>query len=406
MLKIKTFISLSLVLLVILSACSAGSGSDITNEVLVPVPKPSNSNLMISISSNSGVCSRTINGPCVSVTICSPTNPTSCQTIDDILIDSGSVGLRIFSSELNSSLRNSLPAESINNQPIANCVGYGDLSVNWGPVAIANISLGNESTTKSIPILLIDASYIDNGAACLQNYNSTGQTFHLQTSPADFRYNGILGVASRVYDNVTDYFSCTNSSCSKSPTIKDNNSQLLANPIAFLPKSYESGITFKFPVIGNRGAINAVGYAVFGVGSNKDNTFESDVKIYPISNCTDVFICMPTTLEGSSIEHGFLDTGSNFFYFNDANIKKNNYGYYIPSSIITLSPINNSIPTNINIANYDIITKTRNTSFNNNGVKTDDNILDYGLPFFFGKTIYICFAGMTCNGIAGPYWAF
>jgi hypothetical protein len=420
MFKRKKFIVLSLVLLLILSSCNSGGKSNTNNEptnnVVVPVTPPSSPNLMINVSpNNGGVCSN-INTPCVSVTICSPTNPESCQTIDNVLIDSGSIGLRIFSSELNSSLLNNLPIESINGAPIANCVGYGDLSANWGTVALANINLGNESTIESIPMQLIDASYADGGEQCLQYLNgpSGSGSYTLETTPVKFGFNGILGVGPIIYDNVTSYFTCTDSSCSKYPSISQTNSLLLANPIAFLPESYESGITFKFPTLGNNGATNAVGYAVFGVGTNSDNNFESGVNIYTVAidRSCGLFICMPTTLYGTSIQYGFLDTGSNFLYFNDGNISNNN-GFYTPNSMLTLSPENTdkndkNIATNINIANFDnLYDNTNNTSFNNNGADIGlDNFIDYGLPFFFGKTVYICFAGMTCNGVDGPYWAF
>lgn len=422
MLKIKTTVVLNLVFLLILSSCNIGGSSNNnapTNPVLNPLPTPSNSNLIVNITPNGreGQLCGNINIPCVSVTICSPTNPTSCQTIDNVLIDSGSVGLRIFKSILNSSLV--LPLESAGNSTIANCVGYGDLSANWGPLAIANITLSNESTTQSIPIQLIDSSYANGGSKCLNSFNNTRSSFHLENSPEEFGFNGILGVAPIIYDNITGYFSCTDSLClDETEIIHEVTSLLMTNPIAFLPESYGSGITFKLPTLDNNGATNVVGYAIFGVGSNNDNIFESGINIYHIytdgsSNCNYyLFICMPTTLlTNTTIQYGFLDTGSNFFSFNDDNIS-NTDGFYTPNSMRTLYASNTSengevITTSFNIANiYNLFNNTNNTAFNNNGANGFDGFLDYGLPFFFGKTVYICFQDKTCNGIPGPYWAF
>src|SRR6185437_10849196 len=42
----------------------------------------------------------TLNQPCTSVTICLPGSTTQCQTIPDILVDTGSYGLRVFASAL------------------------------------------------------------------------------------------------------------------------------------------------------------------------------------------------------------------------------------------------------------------------------------------------------------------
>ncbi|MGC8507200.1 MAG: DUF3443 family protein, partial [Thiomonas sp.] len=60
----------------------------------------------------------TANSPYVSVTVCAPGSST-CQTIPDVLVDTGSAGLRLFSGALNSATLSSLP-------PIAN--GGGSLA--------------------------------------------------------------------------------------------------------------------------------------------------------------------------------------------------------------------------------------------------------------------------------------
>ncbi len=277
---------------------------------------------------------------------------------------------------------------------------------------MANISLGNQSTIESIPIQLINASFADGGNECFKTLNGLGDNgYKLATSPEDFGVNGILGVAPFINDEVSEYFSCNTSSCS-TQSIESN--KKLANPIAFLAESYANGVTFKFPTLGSNGATGAIGYAVFGVDTNSDNTFESSINIYPINIGTtcELFICMYTTLLNTFIQYGFLDTGSNFFYFDDSNINNNN-GYYNPNPTLTLYPINtaesnNKVATNINIANLDsLIYSTNNTAFSNIGATIGfDGFLDYGLPFFFGKTVYICFNGKSCNGINGPYWAF
>jgi len=53
------------------------------------------------------VCTN-VNTPCTSVTVCIP-GTQSCQTIDNILVDTGSYGLRIFSQALTANLCTSLP---------------------------------------------------------------------------------------------------------------------------------------------------------------------------------------------------------------------------------------------------------------------------------------------------------
>ena len=54
------------------------------------------------------------------VTICTPGSPTQCQTIDHVIVDTGSTGLRILASVLSPSLNLPLMAAS-SSQTLANC---------------------------------------------------------------------------------------------------------------------------------------------------------------------------------------------------------------------------------------------------------------------------------------------
>ena len=231
-------------------------------------------------------------------------------------------------------------------------------------------------------------------------------------TPSDLGFNGILGVSP--FTQTSGYYSCNSTSCTliNSPTITTQ------NPIRYLSHGYESGVTFKLPALGNNGATEAVGYAIFGVGSNSDNTppTNDNVNYYQIATGTQQYMHMSSTLQSvSAIKYGFLDTGSNGIYFNDSSINFDSYGFYTPNSTInfiannTNYPAGSPISTSFNMANFDnLINNTNNSAFNNIGGLFGDNnsYLDYGLPFFFGKTVYICFTGMTCNGTPGPYWAF
>jgi hypothetical protein len=132
------------------------------------------------------------NKPCVSVTICNP-NTTTCDTITDILLDTGSTGLRIFKDALtNTSL--STVTTSDTSYLLGSCAAFGDGSLDWGPVKIADVIIGSE-TAPSINIQIIDKTWGDGGTACNAAW---GPGYTLDTgsysgkSPAYF--NGILGV--------------------------------------------------------------------------------------------------------------------------------------------------------------------------------------------------------------------
>ena len=138
---------------------------------------------MLPITVNGSLCSAAFNAtypnkPCVSVTVCTPGTST-CQTINDILLDTGSYGLRIF----NQVLTVPLTQVTVPSGNLANCVQYVDGSADWGPVQSADVVLGGEPAV-TVPIQVINASFGTVPAAC-------GTP---DASPAVAGFNGILGV--------------------------------------------------------------------------------------------------------------------------------------------------------------------------------------------------------------------
>src|SRR4051812_24618483 len=79
-----------------------------------------------------------INEPCVSVTICAPGGSGQCQTIPDVLLDTGSYGLRVFSSLVVVPLTQ----EVTGGKSVAECVPYADGTSDWGPIKVADVILG------------------------------------------------------------------------------------------------------------------------------------------------------------------------------------------------------------------------------------------------------------------------
>ena len=89
-----TFSDLQRALLVPLLALACGGGSS-TKTVAAGGPN------VVPFTVNGDTCgsNQYFNEPCVSVTVCVPGTST-CQTIDHLLLDTGSTGLRIFSQAL------------------------------------------------------------------------------------------------------------------------------------------------------------------------------------------------------------------------------------------------------------------------------------------------------------------
>ena len=123
-----------------------------------------------------------INTAFVSVKVCSP-GTTTCQTIDHIEVDTGSVGLRLVSSALTITL----PAEKdASGHPLAECLQFAD-GTSWGSLAVADIQLpGSGETASNVNVHIIgDPTYPTPPSDCSGKPENTVSTFGA---------NGILGV--------------------------------------------------------------------------------------------------------------------------------------------------------------------------------------------------------------------
>ena len=81
------------------------------------------------ITVNAGPDSNYVDGAFTSVTVCAPGSTTNCQTIDGILVDTGSFGLRILSSALTAV---SLPQQTDSGgTPVVECAAF-ETAVAWG----------------------------------------------------------------------------------------------------------------------------------------------------------------------------------------------------------------------------------------------------------------------------------
>src|SRR5512137_1727192 len=146
-------IRLFILILGLLVGCGGGGGSGSSGGGGTPPPPAANNVLLVTV--NGSLCSNNafLNKACVSVTVCTP-GTTNCQTIDDILLDTGSFGLRIFSQVLTVSLS----PVSTGSGTLGECVQFADGTSDWGSVQTASVILGNEPTVQ-VPIQVIDSTF-------------------------------------------------------------------------------------------------------------------------------------------------------------------------------------------------------------------------------------------------------
>ncbi len=369
------------------------------------IPSVTDSNVML-ITVNGSLCSSNsyVNKPCVSVTVCTPGTST-CQTIDDILLDTGSSGLRIFKQVLNVPLTQENP--SINGS-FAECIQYADGSSDWGPIQIASVTLGNEPAVQ-VPIQVIDSTFGTWPAAC-------GDPDETDQSPAEAGFNGILGVGLFAQDcgrdcsNITDngmYYICDGSGCQGTAVTLTSQVQ---NPMALLPKD-NNGVIVELPAVPLGGVPSVDGYLVLGIGTQANN-MPSSVKTYT----TDQYGEFTTKFNGISYS-SFIDTGSEglFFPSPSSNVLPDcaylDSDWFCPSSTKSFSATNASSSgspsgaVSFHIGNFDGLVNSSNNVFAEIGGSGVGDF-DWGLPFHFGRNVYIGLEGMKSSLGSGTYCAY
>src|SRR5216684_9220226 len=101
------------------------------------------------ITVNSGPTANYANGAFTSLTVCVPGTST-CQTIDGVLVDTGSSGLRLLSSALTLALPQQNTAGG---NPVVECLPFLG-SYTWGPVRTADVQMAGEKAS-AVPIQVL-----------------------------------------------------------------------------------------------------------------------------------------------------------------------------------------------------------------------------------------------------------
>jgi len=357
-----------------------------------------------SIVVNSGPANNYFNGAFTTVTICVPGQST-CQTIDGVLVDTGSTGLRVLASTVTLSLPQQTDAAG---SPIAECAQFLD-GFTWGPVQTADIRLGGEQAS-AVPIQMIGASGFTNiPAAC----SSTGVP---ENTLDALGAKGILGVGLFRQDcgggctatgssNPGLYYSCPASGCQS--TVQALTRQL-QNPVWLFPTD-NNGVVIQLPSVPTGGAATVTGMMAFGIGTQSDNALGAAkvLTVDPNGNFTTVY-------GGVAYGSSFIDAGSNGLFFLDSKttglpVCSTNSDFYCPTSVQTQSATNRGVNGTTSAVTFPVgNVETLNGRFNafSEVAGPSPGNFDWGLSFFFGRTIYTAIEGQSTSGGTGPYFAY
>ena len=378
-----------------ITSCGGGGGSS-------GPPAVSSNQMVVSLLSTQW------NIPTVSVTLCIP-GTTTCQTVDNILLDTGSVGLRIS----HAALSLGLPPVPDSGSEVDECYQFSSGSV-FGPVVSADVVLGGEPAVTVDVQLSNDTLPAPSSCTNISSVTSGG-------------VNGILGIGYPFaqYDGGL-YYLCPSSGCSSGTSqISCSNSLTgsfpcqVANPVFSFP-SDNNGILLSLPSLSSGGAPAPVyGTLTFGLNTQNDNSL-SGLTIYKISasnSCgsNDSYLEASFT-GGASGSCGFLDSGSNGLFFGTGTFTSGsetftfcNTYWYCPSPSpapisLTLTGANNTTGSfDLSVLSESTIANTNNIAWNDlAGPYGNTSTFDAGLPFFFGRTVAVGYQ----TGSQNPFWAF
>lgn len=395
-----------LVVAIAIAAVCAGCGGSSHTSTTANTVTTSGNNVQ-SISVNSGPAGNYANGLFTSVTVCIPSTST-CQTINSVLVDTGSYGLRLLSSAGGGALTLSLPQQkNSSGATIGECAAFVS-GYTWGPVASADISISGEHAS-GVPVQVVDPTFDSVPSACKSGGVPENDT--LQTLGA----NGILGVGPYVEDcggaceqsgsqNPGLYYACASSTCQ---VTTEALAQQVQNPVAMFA-SDNNGVVIELPSVSG-GAPSLSGSIVFGIGTESNNALGS-ATIFPLDSSGE----FNTTYKGESYS-AFVDSGSNAIFFLNETVTgmpvcSDNSGFYCPASqtsesaTTTSGGISSSV--SFNVTSADTLFSNRLNYVFSTLAGPNPGIFDWGLPFFFGRNVYTAIESRSTPAGAGPYWAY
>ena len=166
-----------------------------------------------------------------------------------------------------------------------------------------------------------------------------------------------------------------------------------------------NGVVITLPDVPLGGVAPFTGSLVFGVGTQANNQVGT-ATVYTansVGNVTSVY-------KGRSFT-AFLDSGSNGIFFDDSTLPCfNTSSFYCPATPLSLSTTITG--TNGATANIPFAVENPNTLRPGSAAARlagdigSPRVFDWGLPFFFGRTVFLALDGAPTPAGQGPFWAF
>ncbi|MGH8820752.1 MAG: DUF3443 family protein [Rhodoferax sp.] len=357
------------------------------------------------------------------IEICAPGSGRNCAVIPHVLVDTGSVGLRLLASTINAAnatLLGALPqASGAAGSVVGECLPFVS-GVTWGGVRSADLHWGGSNysgeVAPNIPFQVIgdtDARVVSPPSGC------THQGTPLQTARA-LGGNGIVGIGLFAQDcgiycaqNVAPiYFQCTGPGACNAVAMPV--AQQIPNPVAAMP-SDNNGSLITLP---GGAAPQASGLLVLGIGTRLNNALPASSAILG----TDVNGYFTASFNGNTLARSFFDSGSSANFMpttGTVSLPPCSFGtlagtgYLCPTSALTLVSSNSG--SSSTSATASVLIVNANSAVTSDpgdnvipGLAAGDNLigqsLDLGASFFFGRTIATLIENQSAPGfpVSGP----
>lgn len=401
----------------LLGACVGGNGT--TTAGAKSTPAPALNTVTLTVDGGPAAATGAVNHAYVSVKVCVPGSTAQCATIDHVLLDTGSWGLRLVGSVL-AAESVTLSAET-DSQGLAihECVTFGG-GQTWGPVALADVSLAGETASK-VPVQVMD----DAGSSAAPPA-SCGANGTLINDVTGFDANGVLGVGVLAQDcgaacasaatPLPVYYGCTSGAAGTCTAENVALAAQVTNPVAMFAAD-NNGVIVNLPNLVNaNGDVSVAGQLLIGIGTQSDNALPpSGLTVLG----TDASGDFTATYNGSAtVLPATIDSGVAYYQFDDPTIAVCATGAFIgdycpANGIAALFATNTgsggynaSSTVNFAVADPSISFVAGAASFADLGGGGGSTTFTWGLPFFYGRKVYVGIEQRAAGSYTGPFVAY
>jgi len=409
--KIGTMLAATL-----LAACKGGNGSLATG--ISPMVTTLNT-VALTVDTGPTGATGAINHPYVTVKVCAAASQTQCANIDHVLLDTGSVGLRLVRSVLAAGGVTLSAETDAQGRAIEECVSFVG-GQTWGPVGLADITLAGEVAAK-LPVQVMD----DTGAGAPPP-STCGANGTLINGVSGFGANGVLGVGVFAQDcgstcvnattPVSIYYGCTTAGvCTAENTAL---AVQVTNPVAMFAAD-NNGIIVNLPSLQNaNGDATVQGELIFGIATQTDNALPAMGLTVLGADASGDFTA---TYNGSTtVLPALIDSGTDAYAFNDPAIPvcpsatSGVFGGYYCPTVAPQSAFAVNVGVGVNNASnrVDFAIADPRTFVANAAAFVDlaggggSTRFTWGMPFFYGRKIYVGIDQRAAGTYTGPYYAY